>query len=386
MKRFSLLSLLWLVCLAVVAQPSQPRLLSRPLTPVPADSVMFMSAGENWRTMALAADPALRPAPFRPVSPADFSTQAKAWEARTADSLNLVGGTGDELRQPQLASALHTLHTSASLFLASGDGRYMEAAERALMNAVAAGAAPDRPTAERRAAGEALIAAPSLIYATDAEGLYVNLFVNSYAIVRAAGFDGAVDQVTDMPATGVVVLRLRPRANSSPMTLRLRLPGWGAGRVVPEGRYAAEGAQPLPEVYINGKEALASSVEGGYLTVRRKWNRGDEVRLVFPLPVLSVRSVEDGAARRGRVALTRGPLTYVAAKPGAGLHLSDSVPPQPDYTINYTGFVPLAGRLDPDTPQAGSSATAGVALKAVPYAYASQLLKGRLTLWLPERS
>ena len=114
--------------------------------------------------------------------------------------------------------------------------------------------------------------------------------------------------------------------------------------------------------------------------------KGDEVRLVFPLPVLSVRSVEDGAARRGRVALTRGPLTYVAAKPGAGLHLSDSVPPQPDYTINYTGFVPLAGRLDPDTPQAGSSATAGVALKAVPYAYASQLLKGRLTLWLPERS
>ena len=27
-----------------------------------------------------------------------------------------------------------------------------------------------------------------------------------------------------------------------------------------------------------------------------------------------------------------------------------------------------------------------VQLKAVPYAYASQLLKGRLTLWLPERS
>ena len=157
------------------------------------------------------------------------------------------------------------------------------------------------------------------------------------------------------------------------------------GVLIPAGG-TAQGAQPLPEVYINGKEALASSVEGGYLTVRRKWNRGDEVRLVFPLPVLSVRSVEDGAARRGRVALTRGPLTYVAAKPGAGLHLSDSVPPQPDYTINYTGFVPLAGRLDPDTPQAGSSATAGVALKAVPYAYASQLLKGRLTLWLPERS
>ncbi len=384
MKRCCILPLFLIATLVAAAQASVPLRLHRPLTYVTADSVAFFEYNDNWRRVALQADADARPQTIAPFGRRAFKRQAAAWERRVRDSLNLVGGTGEETATPQLGPALQTLRTSASLFLSTADSRYMEAAERALMNAVTAGAVRGRTAAERTAAARALITAPSLVYATDDEGVYVNLFVNCYAVLHTKGYDGAIDQVTDMPTTGGVVLRFRPRVNSRPMTLRMRLPLWASGVVYPSGRYAAEGGQPLPTVYINGKEALSSSVEGGYLVVRRNWNFGDELRVEFPLPVLTVRRATDGAVRRGQVALQRGPLTYVATTPTAGCHFSPADRPLPDYEEGYASFAPLKGHLYRSSGTPADAPAPAVPFEALPYAYAAPQQTDSLTLWLPE--
>ena len=383
MRTITLLAAMWFALLAATAQPSHPTRLGNSLSYIPADSVMLFSLGSNWRTMALLADTTARPVAIEPFGKDQFDGQAAAWEACVRDSLNLVGGTGDELADPQTRPALRMLDLSARLFLSTGDARYVETYERALFNAVTAGALARPITDGTREAATALMTAPSLVYATGDDGIFVNLFANCYARFDTPVFQGSIDQVTDMPTTGDVVLRLRPRHNGYQATLWVRLPRWAEGRIVPEERYVADEEMPLPTVYVNGKELLSSETARGYLVIRRKWNSGDEVRISFPLPVTSVRRAENGQATGNTVALTRGPLTYVGLPASPGSALSTAHWPDIDFDRAQAEFIPLVGHFYPVTGNGDASDTPGAEFFAVPYAYASPAAMPLLTAWWP---
>lgn len=383
MKRLTLLLLMAAAVFAATAQTARPARLSHPLDYLPADSVMFFNQGDNWRLTALMTDSTVRPEPYAPLHRHAFTKQEAAWEARCRDSLNLVGGTGDEQAAPQTAAALRTLDMSARLFLTTGDARYVEVLERALTNAVEAGARRDTSAALRRAAARALISAPALVYATGSDGLYVNLFTDCYARFDTPAFQGAIDQVTDMPTTGEVVLRLTPRRNGTPLTLRVRLPQWATGEVVPASRYATGTRTPLPTVYVNGKELLTSTTERGYLVIQREWNRNDEVRLNFPLPVLPVGPATPGTGGVRPVALMRGPVAYAGATLPAGRALRASHCPEPDFARARMNFVPLIGRSIPLSGGTGTDDGGGDEFVALPYAYFPPQATGRPALWWP---
>ncbi|OPZ99437.1 MAG: Non-reducing end beta-L-arabinofuranosidase [Planctomycetes bacterium ADurb.Bin412] len=94
--------------------------------------------------------------------------------------------------------------------------------------------------------------------------------------------------------------------------LRVRIPGWARGEVMPGGlyRYASQPAEPFT-LTVNGK-TVDSLPQQGYAVIRRTWQKGDTILLDLPMKIRRVLAGEKLENNRGRVALERGPLVYCA--------------------------------------------------------------------------
>lgn len=136
-------------------------------------------------------------------------------------------------------------------------------------------------------------ALPGYLYATDAEGVYVNLFVGSQARMKVAGADLTLKQTTRYPWEGRVQL-LVDVPQPATFALRVRIPGWCTGA----------------RVTLNGAEQSPLNPERGYAVFRRTWRSGDTLELALPMPVERIHAHPRVQANAGRVALQRGPMVY----------------------------------------------------------------------------
>jgi DUF1680 family protein len=103
-----------------------------------------------------------------------------------------------------------------------------------------------------------------MIYARDAQGVWVNLFIPS----RATGPDGVrLRQETSFPHTASTTIHVEA-TSGRPWTLRLRIPGW-----------TSEAAR----VTVNGRPVEAMAAPGTYLSITRIWRAGDTVTLSLPM-------------------------------------------------------------------------------------------------------
>jgi DUF1680 family protein len=94
--------------------------------------------------------------------------------------------------------------------------------------------------------------------------------------------------------------------------LRLRIPSWTGARPIPSQLYRfADAAATGVASSVNGEPTEWTSEEG-YALIRRQWQSGDRVELMFQLPVRRVLAREEVQANRGRFAVQRGPLVYCA--------------------------------------------------------------------------
>jgi uncharacterized protein len=102
------------------------------------------------------------------------------------------------------------------------------------------------------------------IYARDADGLYVNLFIPSQ--VRSHGL--VLRQATGFPDDSAV--RLSVLSGSATMTLRVRVPGWVAGPAV---------------LILNGTllPDLPAVRAGAWIALRRLWQPGDLLEVTLPM-------------------------------------------------------------------------------------------------------
>ena len=151
---------------------------------------------------------------------------------------------------------------------------------------------------------------PSFAYATDDKGmLYWNLFMEGEAEI------GGVRLVckTDYPWSGKATLKLVSLGSRNP-TLKVRIPGWAAGRPVPSDLYVQTEPSCAMQVSVavNGRAVNGVPGEDGYLTLARTWTAGDMVEVDFPMPVKRVRAHTKVEADRGRLAVERGPIVYCA--------------------------------------------------------------------------
>jgi len=147
------------------------------------------------------------------------------------------------------------------------------------------------------------------VYAQRDNDLYVNLFLAGKATVELNGSPVEVVQETDYPWQGKVRITVRP-TGSQPFTMRIRIPAWARGQVLPSDLYRYADATPsLWSLTING-ETVRPPIEHGYAVLDRTWQSGDVVELDLPMSVRRVLSNDLVEPNRGRVAFERGPLVY----------------------------------------------------------------------------
>ncbi|MFO7670119.1 MAG: glycoside hydrolase family 127 protein [Bacteroidales bacterium] len=131
------------------------------------------------------------------------------------------------------------------------------------------------------------------IYTHAADTLFLNLFIPSELNWKDKGVK--ILQETEFPFDEQT--RLTVTEGSSEFTLRIRYPGW-----------VASGAM---EILLNGKKVPIPGQPSSYVSIHRKWQKGDEVRISLPMHS----SVEPIPNVPDYMAFMHGPI-LLAAKTG----------------------------------------------------------------------
>jgi DUF1680 family protein len=233
-------------------------------------------------------------------------------------------------------------------------------------------------------------ALPGLIYATDADGAYVNLFIGSRARMKLAGERGtsfSLTQTTKLPWEGRARLTVDPERPAT-FEVRVRVPAWCRGGVMNGGLYntTPEERDPI-SIAINGQPVTAPTITRGYAVLRREWRAGDVIDVQLAMPPRRVRADERVASDRGRVALMRGPIVYCLESLDNHGRVRDVFLPEdkpitaewrPDLLGGVTTLRAVAGRLP-----LGSMGAVDTGIVAIPYYANANRGPAEMTVWLP---
>lgn len=340
----------------------------------------------------------------------------RIWDDVVGRKLYLTGGIGARHEQESFGDAYELPNDTAyaetcaafanimwnhRMFLLHGQARYLDLLERTLYNGFLSGVAmggesffyvnplaSDGRTAFNVGEGasrspwfqvsccptnvvRAMPSLPGWVYAVRDDRLYVGLYVGGEAQVVVGGTAVAVTQTTGYPWHGEVRLELAPQAPTE-FSLRLRLPGWAAGRPVPSDLYRyLDSGESRVRLSVNGEPVRAEVVDG-FLDIRREWRAGDVVELTLPMPVRRVLAHDAVQADAGRVAVERGPLVYCAEAADNGGHaldlaLADDAELTPQHRADLLG---------------GVVALRGGGVTMIPYYAWSHRGPGEMAVWL----
>ena len=152
-------------------------------------------------------------------------------------------------------------------------------------------------------------AIPGLIYATQKDTLYVNLYMSNTADILLNKQQIKITQKTAYPWNGKIQLTVNPE-NAGKFILKLRVPGWARNEVLPGGLYQYKRvSNALPSLRINGKE-VRTAIKNGYFIINRNWNQKDRVEVNFPMEIREVIASQKIQDDLHKVSLEYGPLVY----------------------------------------------------------------------------
>ena len=275
----------------------------------------------------------------------------KIWENIADKKLYLTGGVGarrsgeafgDNYELPNLTSycetcaAIGNVYFNYRMFLLHGDSKYYDVLERSLYNGVISGVSLDGGTffypnpleSDGRHQRQDwfgcaccpsnicrfIPSVPGYVYAVKDNDLYVNLFMANTMHDKVKNGDVSVSMETNYPWDGKVKLVVK-EAPKKGFNLKLRIPGWVRGEVVPSDLYEFDDDVELGyKVSLNGQE-IKADLDKGYFCIDRKWVPGDVVELVMDMEPRLVKANDKVEADRGRVAVERGPIVYCAEWP-----------------------------------------------------------------------
>jgi len=297
------------------------------------------------------------------------------------------------------------------LFLLHGDARYVDVMERTLYNGLISGVSLDGKSffypnplesigQHERSPwfGVAccpgnitrfLASVPGYVYAQQGDTLYVNLFAGSTADLTLGGRRVKVTQQTRYPWDGAVKITLAPdRARD--FTVKIRIPGWARNEPVPSDLYRfLDSTTEQPALKVNGSP-VALALDHGFATVSRRWQPGDTLDLVLPMPVRRVIANGQVEADRNRVALQRGPIVFAAEWPdNANHHVRNLVLPdsaalasefRPDLLKGVQTVTARAFALASD--EHGGTVKTEQTLVAIPYSTWANRGRGEMEVWL----
>ncbi len=277
------------------------------------------------------------------------------WDNMVNKKMYLTGGLGarhdgesfgDNYELPNLTAYAETCASIGSvywnqrLFRLTGDARYYDVIERTLYNGLISGISLDgtlffypnplesdgnfpfnKGVCTRQSWFDCsccptnlirfLPSIPGLIYATQQDSIYINLFIGSHATIPMGRDHVDLIQETDYPWNGKISIRVNPSTRQR-FTLKIRIPGWVENRVTPGDLYAyTEEIKGKLMLKVNGELRDIQSADG-FATLTREWDKGDQIELQLPMEVRRVTAHEKITENQGKVALEYGPLVYCA--------------------------------------------------------------------------
>ncbi|WP_347156543.1 glycoside hydrolase family 127 protein [Pontibacter chitinilyticus] len=230
------------------------------------------------------------------------------------------------------------------------------------------------------------------VYAQSDKGMWVNLYVGSQTTFDVGKKQIPVAMKTNYPWDGKISLTLNP-ATATQSALHLRIPGWVQGQPVPGDLYHFSDAAPANyTIMLNGKK-VPYKMEKGYAVIDRKWKKGDQVELNFPMEVKKIISKDSLEYNNNRIALQRGPLVYCVEGVDNNSHAWNMVVPESTtFQANYDkdmlhGIVTLKAEVpvvmvsDDNL----SVSTGKQTITAIPYYTWANRGKSPMQVWLPTK-
>lgn len=273
----------------------------------------------------------------------------RIWKNIVTKKLYITGGVGarrageafgDDYELPNATSycetcaAIGNVYFNHRMFLLHGESKYYDVLERSLYNGLISGVSMDggrffypnpleSDGSHERQPWFGCACCPSNIcrfipsvpgyaYAAKDSDVYVNLYMSNTLETRIGGRELRLVQKTDYPWSGRVSISVDLNRVGT-FGIKLRIPGWVRGEVVPGDLYEfADGTETSYRVYLNGEPVDGEPGEDGYLLVSRKWKAGDELVLDMDMEPRFVKAHQAVEADRGRLAIERGPIVYCA--------------------------------------------------------------------------
>lgn len=311
----------------------------------------------------------------------------------------------------ETCAAIGNVYLNYRLFLLHGDSKYYDVLERTLYNGLIAGVSLDGGSFfypnPLQSMGQHqrqpwfgcaccpsnvcrfIPSLPGYVYAVKDDNVYVNLYLSNEADIKVGRKTVKIRQTTDYPWDGEINIEVLKNTVGN-FALKLRIPGWVRGEVVPSDLYRyADGKRLSYTVTVNG-EAVSTRLEDGYFTIARKWKKGDKINLRMDMEPRVVKANAKVEADKGRIAVERGPVVYCAEWPDndfdvlsvlTGRQPQFSVRQAPDklYGINeiVTPVQTLAYTTD------GRIEVTDRELMLIPYYAWAHRGAGRMAVWLP---
>lgn len=236
----------------------------------------------------------------------------------------------------ETCAAIGNVYVNHRLFLLHGHAKYYDVLERTLYNGLISGISLDgggffypNPLQsmgqhQRRPwfgcaccpsnVCRFIPSLPGYIYAVKDNDVYVNLFMANDVNLNVNGKKVSLKQTTEYPWNGDVNVEVT-RNSAGKFAMKIRIPGWVQGEVVPSDLYTyTDGKRLKYNVKVNGED-VTSELNNGYFTIDRKWKKGDKVSVHFDMEPRTVKAHGKVEADRGRVAVERGPVVYCAEWP-----------------------------------------------------------------------
>lgn len=231
---------------------------------------------------------------------------------------------------------------------------------------------------------------PGYVYAVKDRDVYVNLFMSNTSDLKVAGKAVTLEQTTQYPWKGDIDINIC-KNSAGAFTLKVRIPGWVRGQVVPSDLYTySDGKRPTYTVSVNGTP-VQSELKDGYFCIDRRWKKGDRIAVHFDLEPRTVKANAKVEADRGRIAVERGPLVYCAEWPDNDFDIFSvfmnrtpkfELVEKPDLLHGINQLKTDAQILGYD--DQGRLTTRDVRLTLIPYYAWAHRGSGAMAVWLPQ--
>ena len=312
----------------------------------------------------------------------------------------------------ETCAAIGNVYVNYRLFLLHGESKYYDVLERSLYNGLISGVSLDgggffypNPLESRGQHQRQpwfgcaccpsnicrfIPSLPGYVYAVKDKDVYVNLFMSNEANLEVGKKSVVLEQQTRYPWDGDVAVSVKKNKVGA-FAMKIRIPGWVRGQVVPSDLYRySDGKRLGYSVKVNG-QPVESELQDGYFTIERRWKKGDKVEVHFDMEPRVVKAHAKVEADRGRVAVERGPLVYCAEWPDNDFDIMSVLVnrrPQfetvekPDMLCGLTEIKTGAQVLGYDAE--GRLTASDVELTLIPYYAWAHRGSGNMMVWLPQ--